>query len=87
MGGRAVKIYQLKMGLPVTGIIDQDDWNTVGKYTRGADMYLWLEEMGLMDFSLKDKKKAIQEKLELLLRRKINRRKAQSETGVPNNEH
>lgn len=50
-------------------------------------MYLWLEEMGLMDFSLKDKKKAIQEKLELLLRRKINRRKAQSETGVPNNEH
>lgn len=29
---KAVKIYQLKMGLPVTGIIDQDDWNTVGKY-------------------------------------------------------
>lgn len=28
----AVKAYQLRMGLPVTGIIDQDDWNTVGKY-------------------------------------------------------
>lgn len=50
-------------------------------------MYLWLEEMGLMDSSIKDKKKAFQEKLELLLRRKINRRKIQHEREVPNNEH
>lgn len=28
---RAVKLYQRTKGLPVTGIIDQDDWNSVGK--------------------------------------------------------
>ena len=28
---RAVKLYQRLKGLPVTGIIDQDDWNSVGK--------------------------------------------------------
>ena len=29
---RAVKLYQRVMGLPVTGVIDTDDWNSVGKY-------------------------------------------------------
>lgn len=29
---RAVKLYQRVMGLPVTGVIDADDWNSVGKY-------------------------------------------------------
>lgn len=28
---RAVRLYQRTRGLPVTGIIDQDDWNSVGK--------------------------------------------------------
>ena len=28
---RAVKLYQRIKGLPVTGVIDQDDWNSVGK--------------------------------------------------------
>ncbi len=28
---RAVKLYQRLRGLPVTGIIDDDDWNSVGK--------------------------------------------------------
>jgi len=28
---RAVKLYQRIKGLPVTGIIDDDDWNSVGK--------------------------------------------------------
>lgn len=28
---RAVKLYQRIKGLPVTGIIDQDDWDSVGK--------------------------------------------------------
>lgn len=29
---RAVKLYQRIMKLPVTGVIDDDDWNSVGKY-------------------------------------------------------